>query len=190
MKTLRAARPLFALAMVLLVGALTASFTLAHERRDVGPYRLTVGFLVEPAYEAIPNAVSVRIVRPDGDQSTPVEGAQETLKVELTHVATGKSKTMDLRTVFGDPGHYRADLIPTLSGQYTFHFFGKVEDLEVNETFESGPGRFNDVQPQSDTQFPESVGSVREVQAATRGANTTANDAFDMASSASTMAVG
>jgi hypothetical protein len=34
----------------------------AHEGREVGGYRLTVGFLSEPAYEGEPNGVSVRIV--------------------------------------------------------------------------------------------------------------------------------
>jgi hypothetical protein len=189
MRTIHVARPLVVLAIVLLLGSLTASLALAHERRDVGAYRFTVGFFVEPALEAIPNAVSVRVVKPAGDTTTPVPGVEKTLKVEITHVPTGKSKTMDLRAVFGDAGHYRADLIPTLSGQYVFRFFGKVEDLEVSERFESGPGRFNDVQPQSDTQFPESVGSAREIQAASRGANATANDASDKASAASTLAI-
>lgn len=189
MKTIRLGRPLAALAVFLLFGSFSASLALAHERRDVGMYRFTVGFFIEPAYEAIPNAVSARIVKPAGDTAAPVAGLESKLKVEVTHVATGRVKTMDLRAVFGDAGHYRADLIPTLSGQYTFRFFGKIEDLEVNEIFQSGPGRFNDVQPQADVQFPESVGSVREVQAAARGANAAANDALDKASSATTLAM-
>jgi hypothetical protein len=187
MEAIRFARPLFALATVLLLSAISAGLALAHEHRDVGPYAFTVGFFVEPAYEAIPNAVSVRIANDDTEK--PVTGLEKTLKVEVTHVVTGKSKTMDLRTVFGDPGHYRADLIPTQSGQFRFRFFGKVEDLEVNETFESGPGRFNDVTAQSELQFPEPVTSAREVQAAVRGANTSANEALDKASSASTLGV-
>lgn len=185
MGAIRSARPLLALATVLIFSVISAGVAMAHEHRDVGQYAVTVGFFVEPAYEGVPNAVSVRIVN-DADEK-PVTGVEKTLKVEVTHVATGKSKTMDLGTVFGDPGHYRANLIPTASGQYRFRFFGKVQDFEVNETFESGPGRFNDITSQSELQFPENVASVREIQSAARGADASASEALDKASSASTL---
>jgi plastocyanin len=131
-----------------------------------------------------------------GEEPTPVEGLENTLQVEVTHVATGVSKTMKLRTIFRDPGHYTADLIPTAPGQYRFRFFGTIEGMEVNETFESGPGRFNDVQPISNLYFPESVPAARELESAVRGTQTAATQAQvaalqaeDRASSASTMGI-
>lgn len=185
MRTIRIARPLVALVMVLLFGVLTANLALAHERRDVGKYQFVVGFAVEPAFEGVPNGASLRVT--NRETNTPVTGLENTIQVEIHHGSTQAIK--NLRAVFGQPGLYQADLIPTAPGTYEFHFKGTVEGLDVEEEFVSGPGRFNDVQPQADTQFPESVGSVREVQAAARGASTAANDALDKASSASTLAI-
>ena len=37
------------------------------------------------------------------------------------------------RAVFGTPGLYQADLIPTKDGQYLFTFKGKIGTLDVNE---------------------------------------------------------
>ncbi|MFQ6026730.1 MAG: hypothetical protein ACE5Q6_04350 [Dehalococcoidia bacterium] len=119
----------------------------------------------------------------------PVEGLESALQVEVTHVPSQTSKVMELRTVFGEPGHYTADLIPTAPGQYTFRFFGTVDGEELDETFESGPGRFNDVQVAADLQFPEAVPAVREIEGAVRGAQTSSQQAQDSATSARTLGI-
>ena len=49
---------------LLLLLALTKDTT-AHEGREVGKYNLTVGFMEEPAYEGIPNGISVRVTKKD-----------------------------------------------------------------------------------------------------------------------------
>jgi hypothetical protein len=82
----------------------------------------------------------------------PVTGVEKTLKVELQNGADKKS--MDLRAVFGKDGSYAADFVPTKPGTYRFVFSGKIEDTPMNETFESGPGRFDDVVPVANVQFP------------------------------------
>jgi hypothetical protein len=64
---------------------------------------------------------------------------------------------------------------------------GTIEGYELNEKFESGPGTFSEVHAQADVQFPEAVGSLRDVRAATRGAVASAETALDRASSASTL---
>ena len=122
-----------------------------------------------------------------GEGIAPVAGLQDTLQVEVTHVPSEKSRTMDLRPVFDDPGHYVADLIPTSPGHYRFRFFGAIEGNPVDETFDShaGGGGFDDVQASSVIHFPETVASAREVESAVRGAQTTAQQARDEARDAS-----
>jgi hypothetical protein len=120
----------------------------------------------------------------------PVEGLEKTLQVEITHVTSGTSKVFKLRSISRDLGHYTNDLVLTASGQYRFRFFGDIVGTPVNETFVSGSGRFDDVEPSAELQFPEKLPQVREVAAAARGAQNASQRAQDKASSASTLAVG
>ncbi|MBI4312747.1 MAG: hypothetical protein HY681_13345 [Chloroflexi bacterium] len=158
--------------LTLALAALATGVAFAHERRDVigGKYQFVVGFIVEPPYEGQKNGVDLRIMR-KADNSA-VTGAETTLKVEITHVPSAVSKTMDLRAIFGDNGHYTADLIPTATGHYRMRFFGTVEGNAVEETFNSrtGGGNFNDVQSSVDLQFPAKLPEARELDAAARGA--------------------
>lgn len=159
---------MFALGAFVALGV-TSGTALAHEGRDVGKYRLTVGWIGEPALEEQKNGVDLRVAS-GGAEAKPVEGVEKTLKVELTHMSTGVSKTFDLRTIFRDPGHYTADLILTASGYYRMRFFGTIEGASVNETFNSrsGGGGFNDVESTAEIQFPTRVAEVREVEAVAR----------------------
>jgi hypothetical protein len=191
---------------------LTSISVLAHEGREIEGYHFTVGFMEEPALEGSKNAVSLEVEKhPEGAahehednppssasgagteaeesdaELVPVEGLDSTLQVEVTHIPTGISKVMPLRPVFGEPGHYAADLIPTAPGQYRFRFFGTVEGMNIDESFESGPDTFDNVEEAKALQFPEPLPAVREVEGAVRGTQATAQEAQDTASSASTL---
>jgi hypothetical protein len=61
------------------------------------------------------------------------------------------------RARFGVPGAYAADIVPTREGDYRFVVKGKIETLDVNETFESGPGRFDEIRPLTALQYPDTV---------------------------------
>ena len=111
---------------------------------------------------------------------TGVTGLEQTIVVEVTHVPSGAIRNMKLHA-FGDPGNYKADFIPTASGQYVFHFFGTIEGMLLNERFESGVGKFDDVQPATEIQFPERAASTRELESAVRGALESAQQAQDTA---------
>lgn len=174
--------------------ATTAS---AHEHREFHDMELTVGFGSEPAYEGFQNSAEIRVMRnvetahgegvPEGEHGhgtqTPVLGLETTLQVEVTHIGTGVSRAFALRTVFGQPGLYRAHMVPTASCQYRFRFFGTIDGETINEAFESGPGRFSDVEPQASIQFPVKVASGRELEGVARslerqvGSATTGADA-------------
>ena len=127
-----------------------------------------------------------------GETVAPVEGLEDTLQVEVTYVPSEASRTMSLRTVYDDPGHYVADLIPTSPGHYRFRFFGTIEGNPLDKTFDSmaGGGGFDDVQTASVVHFPETVASAREVEGAVRGAQATAQQAQAEAVSAKSDASG
>lgn len=111
---------------------------------------------------------------------TGVTGLEQTILVEVTHVPSGAKRNMSLHT-FDEPGNYKADFIPTASGQYIFHFIGSIEGMQLDERFESGVGTFDDVQPATAIQFPESAASTRELESAVRGALESARQAQDTA---------
>ena len=151
----------------LLLIALVPASALAHERRDVGKLQFVVGFIGEPAILGEPNGIDLRIT--DKASGNPVEGAEKTLKATIQY-GGGQPKELPLKARFGMKGAYTADLIPTKAGAYIFTFTGTVGDEQVNQKFESGPGRFNDVQDAAALQFPEVVPyageTARQVQAA------------------------
>lgn len=70
-------------------------------------------------------------------------------------------------------------------------FFGTIEGIEVNETFNSrgGGGGFNDGERSADLQFPQKLAEAREVEGAARGALNAAQQAQDTAEGANTVAV-
>jgi hypothetical protein len=150
----------------------------AHGHRDVGDYRLTVGFFVEPAFEGLMNGVDLR-VQQDGE---PVTGVETTLEVEVRH--GDASMVLPLRAVWGQPGRYTADFVPTAVGEYTFRFFGRIESLEIDESFTSTADNFNSVQSIAERQFPLQAPSPRELEAAISGAVSTATEAGDSVSAA------
>ena len=115
--------------------------------------------------------------------AVPVEGLEESLQVEVTHVGTGASRVFDLEAVWGDPGHYVAGLIPTASGVYEFRVFGTVEGMDIDETFASlgGGGGFDDIQSSAELQFPEQLPETREIVGAVQGARDIAQQAQDAA---------
>lgn len=154
----------------------------AHERRTVGKYQFVVGFFQEPALEGQPNGVDLRVTDPSVTPPRPVEGVEKTLKVT---VSQGLAKReMDLKPVFGQPGRYRTAFIPTRPGRYTFQFIGDIEGAKVDQGFESGPGRFNDVEAADPLQFPQQVPGGLAVSQQAAQAATAAQQAQTSASTA------
>jgi hypothetical protein len=187
----------FAAASALTVLLLTAAPALAHEGRKLGDLEMVVGWGTEPAYAGEVNSVQLLLVH----HGEPVVDLGDTLDVEVTFGDETEPFTLEPffeEGEFGTPGDYRAFLIPTEPGQYSFHFSGTIDGEEVDETFTSGPGTFDDVEnPQAaqfpveqpstgelaeriDREVPRLTGSIEEAQAA-------ANAAADDASSANTL---
>jgi hypothetical protein len=158
----RMLRPLLII-LALLVLSLPA---VAHERREVGPYEIAVGWRVEPAYVGLMNGPEVFVSRagegddhghdtaPEGDHhdGEGLAGVTVDLVVEVSF--GGQSVTLPLRPVWGASGHYVADLIPTMPGDYTFRVYGTIGETEVDETLTSADGQFSTVEPVEDVLFP------------------------------------
>lgn len=172
----------FVLSLAVIVAfalAVTSSHSVAaHEGRQVGPYTIEIGWRVEPAYTGLINGPEITIFNTqaaadhsneteehedaEGEhvegaetevEGSPVMNLEDTLQIDVSFGPA--TKTLHLRSVPGEPGHYVADLIPTRPGDYTFRLVGTIEDLEVDETFSSTDGEFSTVDPISDLQFPE-----------------------------------
>ena len=117
----------------------------------------------------------------------PVASLEETLHVEVTHVASEASRVLDLYADPNEPGRYTAAFIPTTPGVYQFRVFGEVEGTPVDQTFLSkgAGGGFDDIRPSDSLQFPEQLSGPRELESAVGGALNTAQQAEDAALAAS-----
>jgi hypothetical protein len=170
---------LFGAAVAALLFALLPLPAAAHETRPIGKLQFVVGFMVEPPLLGQPNGIDLKITNAETKQ--PVEGAEKTLKAAVAF-GGGAPKEFPLRARFGVPGGYTSEIIPTRAGSYIFTFTGTVGEQTVNEKFESGPGRFGDVEPTDRIQFPETVPAVgdlaRQVQAADARAQTATTLAY------------
>jgi hypothetical protein len=158
--------------LLILLTSIVPSVASAHERRVVGKYALVVGFNNEPTYQGERNGAQITLTVPS-EENRPVEGLAETLHVTVA-VGSGQSKEFKLHSVFGRQGQYVADFIPTRAGTYIFHFTGTIEGNQIDEHFESGPGRFDDVQGIDQIQFPDVIPLSNDVARAARSAEDSA----------------
>jgi hypothetical protein len=128
----------------------------AHEGREVGEYLISFGWREEPAYAGMMNGPEVFISPHNEDEAFPSD-----LVVALhAEVSFGdQTTTLNMRQAWQEPGHYIAELVPTMPGDYTFRVFGTIGDVEVDETFSSADGEFSTVEPSTDIMFP-AIGST------------------------------
>lgn len=149
---------IWAIFLALLV---VASSALAHEGREVGEYELHFGWQVEPAFTNQLNGPEVYISlhthddhshSEDEEESAFPEDIEVSLQVDVTFGP--ETLTLILEPVWGETGHYAADLIPTLPGDYSFRLYGTIGDTDVDEIFTSADGSFSSINPSSDVMFP------------------------------------
>lgn len=131
---------------------LTAPPASAHETRQVGEYEFVVGWWTEPAFANQPNGPEVTITR----GGRPVV---EAVALSVDVIFGEETSTYELEPafivgVFGEPGNYNADLIPTRPGTWEYRIYGTVGELEVDETFTSGPETFSDIEDPAENAFP------------------------------------
>ncbi|HEV8621857.1 MAG TPA: hypothetical protein VGR33_03075 [Actinomycetota bacterium] len=158
-------------ARLALTGGLAAAFVLAlsspafaHEERTVGAYQIVVGWGDEPAYAGSKNSVQLILATKAGK---PVTDLGDSLKVEVVfgeqQLELPFEPAFDVEEGFGTPGDYRAWIIPTTPGTYTFHLFGAIGKQKVDERFTSGPTTFDDVANPAEVEFPTKVPTGTEL---------------------------
>ncbi|HET7870648.1 MAG TPA: hypothetical protein VFM85_10085 [Actinomycetota bacterium] len=158
-------------ACLALTGGLAAAFVLAlaspafaHVERTVGAYQIVVGWGDEPAYAGSKNSVQLILATKAGK---PVLNLGDSLKVEVIfgeqQMELSFEPAFDVEEGFGTPGDYRAWLIPTAPGMYTFHLFGAIGKQKVDERFTSGPTTFDDIADPAEVEFPAKVPTGTEL---------------------------
>jgi hypothetical protein len=124
----------------------------AHEEEKVGKVTLEVGWVQEPVFAGLPNGVEVSIRM----GAEPVEEAALTVVVVFGDPdSTTRTDPLPLDPVDDAPGEYRAFVIPTRPGTYTFEITGKAGGKKIDEIFTSGERSFDEVLNPSEAQFPE-----------------------------------
>lgn len=150
----RSLRALATLGVIILTLTFSATVADAHERRTVGSYQLVVGFLTEPGYSGQPNGLDLRVT--DTRTSQPVEGLEKTLRAEVSFGGLA-AFPLTVTARFGQAGAYGGQFVPTKPGTYIFHISGKIGTQDIDERFESGPNRFNDIEGLGALQYPDKV---------------------------------
>lgn len=164
-----------ALAGIALIVAVLPGAVSAHETRTVADkYKFVVGFLTEPPIADQSNGIDLTVT--DASSNQPVLGLEKTLKAQI--LVGSDSQDVILTPRFNLPGKYAAYVIPTKSGTWKFRFSGKVNDDSIDETFTSGPGRFNDVASPRSLEFPAKAPSLVEMAAQVSAAQTLASVAI------------
>ena len=157
------------------------SVTLAYERRtiDNGKYDVVVGWDTEPAFVNQHNAAGIRISKPGTNPAQPVTGAESTLQLQIGQGA--QSQQFPLRAVFGQPGYYVADIVPTRAGDYVFTFGGTLGSDPINEKFDSADGKFAAVSATSGIEFPVIAPDPDQVSAQLQAADANTQHALTVA---------
>jgi hypothetical protein len=151
------------LAIVVSSFAINSNVALGHERRSVGPYTFVVGWLDEPAYVNLVNSLDLTVTETNGGKA--MEGLDKTLKADVAFGGSTTPLPLTLAARFGQPGKYSGFVLPTRAGEYIFHITGTVGTLNVDEKFESGPGRFGSVESTDPLQYPTKLVSNADLAA-------------------------
>lgn len=154
------------LAVPLIVALAIPLVASAHEEQSFEikgkSYEFVVGSLGEPLIVDDKSGVDMRIT----SGNKPVEGLQDTLKVEL--IAGDKKKELPFTTVWGTPGAYKAVFFPTVATQLSYRIFGTINDTPFNVTFTCSTGGHESA-TEDKTRVPVSDGVVRTLKSGAFG---------------------
>ena len=137
--------------LLLSVGFVSQSF--AHTTVEVEPYKIEVGWGLEPPVIGIRNDFVFKITEP-GDTSGSYKGVTNAFKnVEVTALFGGISKKLDINS---DPkiGYYFSPVIPTKTGTYTMDLKGEINGVTIDVQIP-----VEDVESTAVLDFPQTGGS-------------------------------
>jgi hypothetical protein len=147
---------------------------LAHGQTQVADYELEIGFHNEPAYQGEPNGLDLFVTNTKTGEK--VNGLEETLQAEIIYGSSKKEVTLEPQDELD--GAYTASVLPTATGDYTWHIWGTIEDTPVDVSMTSSPDTFGSVEPKSALAFPAAEPSAAELQAQATAAAQTARMAL------------
>ena len=120
---------------------------LAHESIIVGDYEIEIGWLSEPPVAGQMNGFELSVSNTSSGTAEPVEDISSLI---VTVSYGGQSKELTFEPVGEDaPGQYEVAMLPTVAGQYTLVFSGKLGDTPVD-----AHGEPEEVSPADTLQFP------------------------------------
>jgi hypothetical protein len=184
-----------AISALLIMGAGPAS---AHVLKTVGPYHLLIGFGDEPTYAGAQNSVFLLLTNAKTGAPVVDEGFGDTLRVQVRFGTQRKLlplvPSFDPDSGQGTRGVYNAFFIPTVPGDYTFHFFGTIRGQKVNLTVTSSPTTFDSAHDPAAIQFPQQAPSnlqlAQRLNAESARLSSGAQPASSKASATAALAVG
>ena len=111
------------------IGFVSQAF--AHETVEVSPYKIEIGWGLEPPVVGIRNNFDFKITEP-GDTSGQYKGVTNAFKnLEVTALFGGVSKKIDIDS---DPriGYYFSPIIPTKTGTYIVNLKGEINGVPID----------------------------------------------------------
>lgn len=157
-------RAAFAVAAALVL--VSAAVVSAHVVKQFGTYTVALGWQHEPTYVGEINAVEAFVTDSTGAPVADLSPDDLTVTVtfgDQTSDPLPLLPSYDEDTGLGTKGDYLAAIIPTKSGDYTFHLSGKIHDQAVDETATSSDSTFNSVQDPAAIQFPDTLPTISDL---------------------------
>jgi hypothetical protein len=182
------------LVAALLLSLVVSSAVSAHVVKQFGTYSVAMGWLHEPTYVGVENAVQVIVKDAGGNPVNDLAPGDLNVVVSTAGQQTAAlplQPSFDPDTGLGTPGEYTASLIPTQVGDYTFHLTGSIHGTAVDETSTSSDQTFDSVTAGTDVQFPvkePAIGDVSTLVQRVDGRATSAQSAASAAQQAATNA--
>ena len=143
-----------------------APIVAAHGHTTASGFNFVIGWAGEPAFVGQPNAAQLFVYDADDKPITDIPadaisvvvstGGQDSSSFSL-------SPAFDVEEGYGTPGEYSADVIPTVPGDYTFHFTGTIHGTAIDVSMTSSDSTFDGVVAPSDLEFPVKQPTLTEV---------------------------
>jgi hypothetical protein len=152
----------------------------AHVRLTAGDIHLTVGWGDEPAFSGFKNTADVDVADAAGAPIADLGGGS--LTVEITF---GEERvSLPMTPVRDRPGRFRALLVPTRAGTYTFHITGTVKGQPIDVSTTCSDTTFGCIRDAASVQFPVKDPSAGQLAERVSRAVPRAERAADAAGSA------
>lgn len=143
-----------------------AGLVQGHVEHAFGAYHTALGWLHEPTYVGVENAVQVIVSDDQGKPVADLAAGDLTVTVSVagkTSAALPLEPTLDPDSGEGTPGEYIASIIPTVPGDYTFHLQGAIHGTPVDESVTASDQTFDPVSSGAEAQFPVALPAVNDL---------------------------